>query len=60
MNPGRGLGTAWQLTVWATDIGIWSGDEAKQRRRWRAAPHRACVFFSTNGIGGQQKPLLPG
>lgn len=58
-EPGRDLGTAWQLTVWATDAGIWRGRGGKAGEEVEAAPQRVHGLFPLlRERGGQENPLL--
>ena len=55
MNPERDLGTAWQLTVWATDAGVWGWGDVKLAKGGGQPPTESgWVVFSAEVGGGSE------
>lgn len=62
-GPGRDLGTAWQLTVWATDAGIegdWGGGKAGEKVAGSLSKSSWAVSHLLAMGGGGRRPSAAG
>lgn len=60
MNPGRDLGTAWQLAVWPTDAGGWGGGDVKLAKGGGQLPPERIGVFSAEGGASENHCCQPG